>query len=410
MPMSDSRPRVLVTGMGAVTAAGMGVDALWSAARDGLSGIGVLALDREGSNRIKVGGQVRDFEPKEYIERSRLPFCDRSTQFAIVAAQQAISQAGLAHEPSLGPRTAVILGSGIGGITTMEEGFYNEYVTKGRPSPYSVPRIMGSAMASQVSILYGCKGPTFVVNSACASASQAIGLGTHFVRSGMIDRAIVGGSEATLTAANIRVWEALRVLTPDLCRPFSIDRNGMTLGEGSAVLVLESEATAKARGTVPLAEIAGYGTTSDAFDIVRPDSRGAAEAMTLAIADSGLSPGLIDYVNAHGTGTFANDVAEAGALRRVFDARLDEIAVSSSKPIHGHALGATGAIELIVTIMALRNGIAPPTINWLGRDPKCGFDPVPNVARETPVRAALSNSFAFGGINACLVVSSVDAR
>ena len=408
--MSDLRPRVLVTGMGAITAAGIGVDALWSAARDGVSGVGVLALDREGANRIKRGGQVRDFEPEQYIEPSRLPFCDRSTQLAIAAAQEALTQAGLAHEKPLGPRTAVILGTGIGGITTIEESLCNEYITKGRPSPYAVPRIMASAMASQVGMLYGCKGPTFVVSSACASASQAIGLGAHFIRCGMVDRAIVGGAEATLTVSNIRVWEALRVLTPDLCRPFSIDRNGMTLGEGSAILVLESEAAASARGTVPLAEIAGYGTTSDAFDIVRPDPRGAAEAMTLAIADSAMPIERIDYVNAHGTGTFANDVAEADALRRVFGPRLDDIAVSSTKPIHGHDLGATGAIELVITIMALRNDVAPPTINWLGPDPKCGLEPVSNEAREMPIRAALSNSFAFGGINASLVVSPVDAR
>lgn len=207
-----------------------------------------------------------------------------------------------------------------------------------------------------------------------------------------------------MTPMNIRVWELLRVLTPDACRPFSVGRNGMVLGEGAAVLVIESEQAARARQATPLVEIAGYGTASDAFDIVRPDPTGAAAAMELAIADSGLKPDNIDYVNAHGTGTIANDVAETEALHRVFGARLPHLAVSSTKPIHGHTLGAAGAIELVITIMALKAGTAPPTINWLGHDPKCDLDPVANVARDLPIRVAMSNSFAFGGINACLVV------
>ena len=261
---------------------------------------------------------------------------------------------------------------------------------------------MGSSAVSHISMMYGCTGPTFAVTSACASAGQAIGLGTYFIRSGMVDRAIVGGSESSMTAMNIRVWELLRVLTPDACRPFSVNRNGMVLGEGAAVLVLESEQAARERQATPLAEVAGYGTSSDAFDIVRPDATGATTAMELAIADSGLPPDTIDYVNAHGTGTIANDEIEAEALRRVFGARLP--AVSSTKPIHGHTLGAAGAIELVITIMAVRDKVAPPTINWLGRDPKCDLDPVANMARDLPIRAAMSNSFAFGGINACLIV------
>lgn len=402
--MASQRSRVFVTGMGAITAAGIGVDALWSAARTGRSGIGVAKLNRDGPNRIKLAAQVPDFVPERYIEASRLPFCDRFTQLAIAAADEALTQAGLTRKDKLGQRTAVILGTGVGGITTIDELLYSEYALKERAPVLSVPRIMGNAAVSHISILYGCMGPSFAVTSACASASQAIGLGAQFIRSGMVDRAIVGGSESSITAMNIRVWELLRVLTPDVCRPFSVKRNGMVLGEGAAVLVLESEQAARSREATVLAEIAGYGTTTDAFDILRPDPTGAATAMELAIADSGLPPDKIDYVNAHGTGTIANDEVETEALRRVFGARLAKLAVSSTKPIHGHTLGAAGAIELVITIKVLNDNIAPPTINWLGSDPKCQLDPVANVAREMPIRAAMSNSFAFGGINACLVI------
>ena len=402
--MPDLRPRVFVTGMGAVTAVGLGVDALWTAARTGQSGVGEAKLSRSGPNRVKLAAQVPEFEPQHHIEAGRLPYCDRFAQLAIVAADEALTQAGLPRTEKLGQRTAVILGTGVGGITTVEDLLHLQYTKNERAPPMAVPRIMGNAAASQISMIYGCTGPSFAVTSACSSASQAIGLGTFLIRSGMIDRAIVGGSESTITAMNIRVWELLRVLTPDACRPFSIKRNGMVLGEGAAVLVIESEKLATARHATPLAEVAGYGTSSDAFDILRPDVVGATTAMESAIADSGLSPDEIDYVNAHGTGTIANDAVETQALRRIFGDRLAGLPVSSTKPIHGHTLGAAGAIELVITIMALREGVAPPTINWLGPDPKLELDPVPNEARAVPIRAAMSNSFAFGGINSCLVV------
>jgi len=403
--MAEHRPRVLVTGVGAVTAAGIGVTPLWQAARDGQSCIREAKFTRSGPNHIKAVAQVPDYDAKQHVERSRLPFCDRFTQLAITAAQEAVTQAALPRDEKLGQRTAVIMGTGVGGITSTDDLLYGEYTFKARTPPWSVPRIMGSAAASHLSMIYGCTGLTLGVTSACASSSQAVGLGAHFIRAGMIDRAIVGGSESTMTPMNVRVWEVLRVLTPDVCRPFSAKRNGMVLGEGAAVLVLESEDMARSRRAMPLAEIAGYGTTSDALDILRPDAAGAAKAIELALADAQLSADKVDYVNAHGTGTVANDLAECEALQRVFSARLPEVAVSSTKPIHGHTIGAAGAIELVVTIMALRHGIAPPTINWLEADPAMkGLDPVANQARKIPIRAAMSNSFAFGGINACLVV------
>jgi nodulation protein E len=399
------RTRVVVTGLGAVSAAGVGVEALWTAARAGRSCIGEAKLSREGSNRVKIAAQLKDFRPEEFIDAKVLPYCDRFTQFALVASDEALTQAELACDRPLGARTGVIIGTGVGGITTIDELCFTELVLKGRPDPLAVPRIMGSAAASQIGMRYGCTGPTFGVTSACSSGAQAIGIACLLIRAGIIDRAIAGGSDSTITPLNIRAWETLRVLTPDFTRPFSIGRNGMVLGEGAAVFLLESERAARARGVVPVVDLAGYGTSSDALDIVRPDIEGAATAMRLAIEDAGLAPDQIDYVNAHGTGTVANDIAEAEALQRVFGRRLYELPVSSTKPIHGHTLGAAGAVELAVTIMALQDGIVPPTINWLGADPKVDLDPVPNEARSLPIRAALSNSFAFGGINACLVVT-----
>jgi len=400
------RLRVVVTGMGSVSAAGIGVERLWNAARTGQSGVGIAHLPRAGSNRVNLAAQVKDFEPEAFIERKLLPYCDRFAQLAIVAADEAMAQAGIGRDHRLGERTGVILGTAVGGITTIDDLCYTDLVLKARTDPLSVPRIMGSSAPSHIGMRYGCTGPTYAVTSACASASQAIGMGCFLIRSGLIDRAIVGGSDSSITALNIRAWETLRVLTPDCPRPFSIGRNGMVLGEGAGIFVLESEATAFARGATVLAEMAGFGTTSDAFDIVRPDVEGAANAMRIAIADAGLVPEQIDYVNAHGTGTVANDNVEAKALRSVFGPRLRELAISSTKPIHGHTLGAAGAIELAITIMAMREGIVPPTINWLGPDPNIGsdFDPVPNEARRRPIGAAMSNSFAFGGINSCLIV------
>jgi len=397
--------KVVVTGMGAISGAGIGAGALWAAARDGKSAIGPVELERPGQNSIKIAAQVKRFDPAQHMDRSSILLCDRFTQFAIVAADEAMAQAKLPREEKMGGRTAVIVGTGIGGFTSLDDMMYIYNVTKGRMQPMTIPRVMSNAAASHLSMRYGATGPVFAVSSACSSANQAIGIGAMLVRSGAVDTAIVGGSEASIAASYIRAWELLRVLTPDYCRPFSINRTGMTIGEGAGVLVLENAETAKARGATPLATIAGYGTSSDAKDLVRPDPAGAAAAMRDAIEESEISPDQIDYVNAHGTGTVMNDVIETEALRSIFGERLGKIAVSSTKPIHGHAIGASSALELIITIHAMREGIAPPTINWLAADPKCDLDPVPNEARKMPIRAAMSNSFAFGGINAAIVVA-----
>jgi nodulation protein E len=323
----------------------------------------------------------------------------------VVAAREAVANSGLTPAEIAGPRTAVILGTGIGGITTLNDGFYQRYALgKRRIDAATIPRAMPNASASHVSIEFGVTGPGFAVCSACSSANHAMGLALSMVRSGMVDRAITGGSEANLNYANINAWEALKVLTPDFCRPFSRGRNGMSLGDGAGILVIERLDLARARGATIHAELAGSGCSSDAGDLLRPDANGAATAIRNALADGGLAPEDIDYINAHGTGTLLNDPVETAAIRAVFGAHADKLAVSSTKSMHGHALGAAGAIEMVATILALRHQVAPPTVNWLERDPKCDLDYVPNEARAMPIRAAVSNSFAFGGLNAVLAV------
>lgn len=406
--MASAR-RIVVTGMGAVSAAGIGAPALWEAARDGRSCITEAHFARPHRGRIKRAAQVQDFDPLAHVSASELPFCDPITQYVLAAAEEAVVQAGLAAAKPFGPRMATIIGTGIGGMQTLENGLYLTLVEQGRPDPLTIPRLIPSAPPSQLSIRYGSTGPCFTVASACSSATQAIGIGMHLIRSGLVDRAIVGGTEDCVSNSAMLAWEALRVLTPDLCRPFSKGRNGMVLGAGAAVFVLEDAEQARARGAEALAEIAGYGTSTDAKDPVRPDAQGAAACMRNALADASAETDEIDYVNAHGTGTTANDATESEALGIVFGNRLPLLPISSTKPIHGHGLGAGGALELVVTIGAVRENVAPPTINWREADVKCPVDPVPNEARPMPIRTALTNSFAFGGINASLIARRAEA-
>jgi nodulation protein E len=404
--MAEAR-QVVITGIGAVSAAGVGADKLWAAARDGISQIRELTLARPYRGRVRIAAQVRDFDQSDYIEPALRPLCDPFTQYAVAAADEAMDQAGLSRKEPQGPRTAVIIGTGIGGITTVDDGAYRLYTQENvRPEPLTVPRLIASAGPAMVGLRYRCHGPTFAIASACSSATQAIGMAMQMIRAGLIDRAIVGGSEASITNGTMLSWEALRVLTPDKCRPFSKNRNGMTLGEGAAIFILEAAEVARARRAAPIAIVSGYGTTSDACDPVRPDVAGAASCMSQALADAGLPPRAIDYVNAHGTATVANDANESEALARVFGNQVARIPVSSTKPIHGHGLGAGGALELVVTINAMNDNIAPPTMNFTDPDPKCEVDCVPNVAREMPINRAMSNSFAFGGINATLIVEA----
>lgn len=399
-----TRPRVFITGMGSVTALGLGVEALWLAALEGRTGVRELVLPRISNQLVKKAAHLPDFDATRVLQRDASRSMDRFAQMALVAAQEALTDAGCASGEPLGERCAVLIGSGIGGASTSDIEYYKFYQSHERSDSLTVPKVMPNAAASHVSMAFGARGPSLAISSACSSASQAIGFGLMLLRQGLADRALVGGSECLLTPATFRAWEALRVMTLGDCRPFSAGRDGMSLGEGAAVLLLETEAAALARGARPHAELAGFGTTSDAGDIVRPDPEGAARAMQLALSDAGVDARDVGYVNAHGTGTILNDRSESEALRRVFGAHLERLAVSSTKPIHGHTLGAAGAIELAITVRALQEGIAPPTINWQGPDRDCIPDPVPNVGRPVNMTAAMSNSFAFGGINASLVL------
>lgn len=401
--MNEIGRRVVITGMGAITAAGWGVEALWAAARDGISAVSELTAPGFENARIKTAAHLPAFDPAVHFPAERNATLDRFSAFALVAAEEALGQSGLLSD-RLGDRCAVIVGSGIGGAVTSDSASIAYHVTNQRADPMSIPKIMPSAASSQIGMRYGATGPTFCVSSACASSAQAIGLGLQLIRAGIVDRAIVGGSEAMLTPAVMRAWEVLRVLTPGVSRPFSKGRDGMTLGEGAGILVIERADLAAERSLRPICELAGYGTSSDANDLLRPDPAGAAQAIRLALEDAGMASDGIGYVNAHGTGTVLNDSAESSAIHAVFGADSGSPPVSSTKPVHGHTIGAAGAIELIVTVQALLEQWLPPSINWAGPDPHCMVDSVPNIGRPSSFDAALSNSFAFGGINGSLIV------
>ena len=399
--------RVAITGMGAISPLGVGAEALWQGLREGRSAIGPLHHPDAERLRVKVAAQVPDsFDPAANIDERTLPMLDRTSEFALHAAREAVAQSGLDfRQGQLGLRTAVIVGTGVGGETTQDEQSRRLYgENAARAHPLTIVRLMTNASASQISIAWGLRGPTFAVASACASANHAIIQAAQMIRWGLADVAITGGTEACLTYGALKAWEAMRVLADDTCRPFSINRRGLVLGEGAGIFVLESMEHAQARGATILAELAGSGMTADATDIVMPSADGAAAAMRQALDDAGLAPQDVDYVNAHGTGTQANDVTESRAIRLAFGAHAERLAVSSTKSMHGHALGASGALELVAVIGALRDSLVPPTANLDQVDPACDLDYVPNVGRPMPVRAALSNSFAFGGLNAVLAL------
>jgi nodulation protein E len=393
---------VVVTGLGALSVAGLGAEALWTAAAEGRSGAAPLVLARDVGNAVKVAAQVRNIDFAQFFPDKKLGFYDRATAFALIAAAEAVENAGLKDQAPFGKRTSVVVGTGIGSFGSIEDGVNNLNAGK-RPDPLTVPRSMMSASASHIGMTYGCTGTTFVVSSACASSAQALGMAMMLVRSGTADRVIAVGTEAIVTPGGMKAWEAMRVLSPDLCRPFSKGRNGLLLGEGAGALILEAEEVALARGARIRARLMGYGTTSDAKDILRPDLDGASDAIAAALEDAGTAPGAVDYVNAHGTGTVLNDTTESEALKRIFGDHLAGMPVSSTKPVHGHTLGAAGAIEAVITVRALEEGFVPPTINFAAPDPNCVVDCVPNAGRRQEISVAMTNSFAFGGINAALV-------
>ncbi|WP_329741039.1 beta-ketoacyl-[acyl-carrier-protein] synthase family protein [Dyella sp. A6] len=406
MSMADRR-RVVITGMGAAGPHGLGAEVLWRRLREGSGMIAPLRHPFQDKLRTRIAAQVPDdVDLTAGIDERTLPLLDRVSMLTLAAAREAIGQSGLDFAADgLGLRTAVVIGSGVGGDNTHDEQsrrLYAEHAT--RTHPFTIVRLMMNAPASQVSIAWGLRGPTFAVASACASTNHAVIQAAQMIRNGMADAAVTGGAEACISYSALRAWEAMRVLADDTCRPFSANRRGLVLGEGAGVFVLESLERAQARGATILAELAGGGMSADASDIVMPSAEGASSAMRQALDDAGLAPEDIDYVNAHGTGTPANDVTETRAIRLTFGAHADRLAVSSTKSMHGHALGASGALELVAAIGALRDGVVPPTMNLDQPDPQCDLDYVPDTAREMPVRAVLSNSFAFGGLNAVLAL------
>jgi len=395
--------RTVVTGIGVICGIGNDAAGVWDSLSAGRSGIGPIRnVDMTGL-RFSNGAEVRDYDPSRYFRNREADFLDRFAQFAVIAAREAVRDSGIEWTPELRERGVIVTGSCVGGQNTQEEGFRNLYVLKKpRVNPLTIPRTMANAGASHISMETGITGPAFTISTACSSANHAIGQAFWFVRSGAAEVAVTGGSEAPFSEGNLRAWEAMRVVAPDTCRPFSKTRRGMILGEGGAMLVLETLEHAEARGARIYAEIVGFGMSSDAHHLTQPSVEGPSRAIRMTLRDGGLHPEQIGYINAHGTATPANDPTETAAIRAVFGSHADKLAVSSTKSMHGHALGAAGAIEAVATVLALRNGILPPTANYQEPDPQCDLDVVPNAARRADVECALSNSFAFGGLNAVL--------
>jgi nodulation protein E len=401
--------RVAVTGIGAISAFGLTFQDLWTGLAAGNSAIRPLTLIAPGGVRFPNAAEVPNYDPLRHFEEKETLMLDRFAQFAAVAAREAVRASGIEFSPELGERTAIVLGCSGGGKATEDEGFHTLYaLQQPRVSPLTIARAMSNAGASRVSLEYGITGPVFTVSTACSSSNHSIGQAFRMVRSGEVEVAIAGGSEAPLSMGFLKAWEAMRVVSPDTCRPFSRDRRGLILGEGAAILVLEPFERARARGAKILGEIAGFGMSSDAHHITQPSALGAARAMRAALtdgklADAHLESDAVGYVNAHGTGTLANDSTETEAIKNVFANHAQKLLVSSTKSMHGHALGAAGALEAAATLGALQAGLIPPTANFTVADPACDLDVVPNTPRLAEVEYAISNSFAFGGLNAVLL-------
>lgn len=399
--INDSR--VVVTGLGCVSALGYSVAEFWAALLNGRSGIGPITLVPHDAVQVTVAAEVPGYDERDHFDDRAIQTCDRYTQFALLAAREAIADAGFeaSRGAARGDETAVIVASGVGGWTTIESAVRRLHGPEhARPHPLTIPRMMISAATSHICREFGLRGPAFTVSSACASSNHALGEAYWMIRSGRARAAVVGGAEAEIGITAQRGWESLRVLAPDTCRPFSRDRRGMVIGEGAAILILESLDDARRRGARIYCELAGYGLSADAGDIVAPDADGAARAMRQAMDTARLNPDEVEYINAHGTGTALNDATEVRAIRAVLGEAAYRVMVSSTKSMHGHALGATAAIEAVATVKAIAEGVVPPTVNYTTPDPECDLDHVPNVARARPVRVALSNSLAFGGLNA----------
>jgi nodulation protein E len=397
--------RVAITGIGVISSLGRNAEEFAASLREGRSGIGPIEALPAGTFRFANGAEVRGYCHSPYFDDRRADFLDRFAQFAVIAAREAVTDAGVEWTPELRENSAIITGSCVGGQSTEDEGFVSVYkLGSTRVHPLTIPKTMANAGASHISMEFGVTGPSYTISTACSSAGHAIGEAYWKVRTGFAPMAIAGGSEAPFSFGILKAWEAMRVVSPETCRPFSRDRKGMILGEGSAMFVLEPLEAAKARGARIHAEIVGFGMSADACHITQPSKEGAARAMRAALRDAALAPDAIGYINAHGTGTLANDVTETGAIRDVFNGCAEQVPVSSTKSMHGHGLGAAAAFELAAAAVALRDGVLPPTANFTVPDPECDLDVIQNEARHVQVEYAMSNSFAFGGLNAVLIL------
>jgi len=395
--------RVVVTGIGVISALGRDRDSFWQALSEGRPGIGPIESADRSLLRFPNGAEVRGYRAEDYFDLKQAGFLDRFAQFALIAARAAVLDAGVEWTPALRERGAVVTGSCLGGQSTQDEGFVELYrEDRNRVPPLTIPKTMANAGASYISMEFGLTGPAFTLSTACSSSNHAIGHAFWMVRQGLAELAITGGSEAPFSLGLLKAWEALRVVSPDTCRPFARDRHGMILGEGGAMLILETLEAARARGARVYAELVGFGMSSDAHHITQPSVEGPARAMSAALRDAGVPSEAVGYINAHGTGTPANDPTEARAIHAVFGERASELPVSSTKSMHGHGLGVAGALEAAATVLALHHGVLPPTANFTEPDPECELYVIPNVARPLKVEYALSNSFAFGGLNASL--------
>jgi nodulation protein E len=414
MSESGSSRRVVVTGLGAITSIGTTVPDFWAGCRQGKLGVTPLDGFPIGDLKILIGAQVRDFDPKarlKHFKRDKIILhADRYSWFAAAAADEAVKQSGL-EVPFANPyRVAAIVGSGAGGLQTMETCYRDLFINmKKATHPLTLLRFIGSSASAHVGIEFGVKGPTFATCSACSTAAHAIGIGRDYIKHGLCDVAIVGASESVINYGVMRAWQAMHVLSPEGCFPFAKRRNGTVLAEGAGILVIESEAHARARGAKMLAELKGFGMTSDSRDMVNPDIDGPSEAMRLALVDAKLAPADIDYLNAHGTATTINDRNETNAIKRVFGDHAKNLAISSTKSMHGHPLGAGGGIEAVACIKAMQENWVPPTIGLDEADPECDLDYIPNAGRDKKVTYTMSNSFAFGGLNAVLVFGPAPA-
>ncbi|WP_238371373.1 beta-ketoacyl-[acyl-carrier-protein] synthase family protein [Heliomarina baculiformis] len=400
--------RVVITGAGTINALGHSVAETMQAMKDGHCGIGPLDFRDVDRLSIKIGGQVIGFETEGLFNRQQMALYDRFTQFTLMAAKEAIDQAGIVFSGELAARSGVVLGTAGGGVSTWDDNYRSVYEDgKNRVHPFVVPKLMNNAAASHVSMEYNLKGPSFTVSTACASSNHAMAQAFTMVQSGMAPAMVTGGSESMLCFGGVKAWEGLRVMSKDACRPFSLGRNGMVQGEGAGIFVFEEFEHAKKRGAEILCEVIGYAMSSDASDIVMPSKQGAERAIAGALRNAKLNSDEVGYINAHGTGTAANDKTECAAVAGVFGPHADRLMISSTKSMHGHLIGGTGAVELLACIMAVRDGVIAPTIGYEEPDPECALDVVPNEARDADVSVALSNAFAFGGLNAVLAIRRI---